>query len=212
MKGTFKVTKDTVTIEEFSYPLEQFLVDEPDFKAPDADELFYQRGEGTLLFTGDKTEKAGKAYPADTIEIYIARKRSYRGAFKARRNAAALGQDWREEIPEEKAEEAETQPEQPEENGGNDGDGGQKNVDPDQDGNGEQPENNDGEGTEENADGNAEGDADANPENQDEQPVDPADANADEAGKEEAKAENKDEAKADKKSKSKKKDAKNGDN
>ena len=67
MKGTLKVKDDTVTIEEFSYPLEQFLIDEPDFKAPKADQLVYRRGEGTLLYIGEDTKK--DEFPLKTMKL-----------------------------------------------------------------------------------------------------------------------------------------------
>lgn len=125
MKGTLKVKDDTVTIEEFSYPLEQFLIDEPDFKTPKADQLVYRRGEGTLLYIGDDTKKDEKTYPSDMMEIFIARKKSYRGAFKARRNATAQGRNWRDDIEQDTPKTEDTDPaeENPTENEGNAGNG-----------------------------------------------------------------------------------------
>ena len=73
MKGTLKVKDDTVTIEEFSYPLEQFLIDEPDFKAPKADQLVYRRGEGTLLYIGDDTKKDGVSQESTLIRRLLFR-------------------------------------------------------------------------------------------------------------------------------------------
>lgn len=143
MKGTLKVKDDTVTIEEFSYPLEQFLIDEPDFKAPKADEMVYQRGEGTLLYVGDNAKKDEKNYPADLMEIFIARKKSYRGAFKARRNATAQGRNWRDEIEQDKPKVEKTEPD-PDTKNENDENGNTGDDDtPDQNGDQSQGDNND---------------------------------------------------------------------
>ena len=138
MKGTLKVKDDTVTIEEFSYPLEQFLIDEPDFKAPKADQLVYRRGEGTLLYIGDDTKKDEKTYPSEMMEIFIARKKSYRGAFKARRNATAQGRNWRDDIEQDTPKNADTDPaeEKSTENEGNAGDGDTPDQDNQPDGTG----------------------------------------------------------------------------
>lgn len=156
MKGTLKVKGDTVTIEEFSYPLEQFLIDEPDFKAPKADELLYQRGEGTLLYVGDNAKKDEKNYPADLMEIFIARKKSYRGAFKARRNAAAQGRNWRDEIEQDKPKAKNTEPYPDTENENDDtGNTGDDDT-PDQNGDQSQTDKN------ENDDNGSDGDATEN--------------------------------------------------
>ena len=87
MKGTFTLQNDTVQIEEFSYPLEEFLRDEPDFKAPKSGELIYHRGQGSTLIIAGKQSEAAKDYPSEDIELYIGRKSMYRSAHKARRSA-----------------------------------------------------------------------------------------------------------------------------
>lgn len=87
MKGTFTLQNDTVQIEEFSYPLEEFLLDEPDFKAPENGELIYHRGQGLTLIIEGKHSEADKDYPSEDMELYIGRKSMYRSAHKARRSA-----------------------------------------------------------------------------------------------------------------------------
>ena len=211
MKGTLKVKDDTVTIEEFSYPLEQFLIDEPDFKAPKADELVYRRGEGTLLYIGEDTKKDEKNYPTDMMEIFIARKKSYRGAFKARRNATAQGRNWRDEIEQDtpKKEEADPAEENVGENEGNTGDDGKPDETGNDAGNENGAENTDqgqgdnaGEGVDENqGDENKSDEAQTPPKDEDQKP-------AKNAGKPDEKADAKD-----KKAKSgKQKENKDGNN
>ena len=87
MKGIFSLQNDTVQIEEFSYPLEEFLRDEPDFKAPENGELTYHRGQGSTLIIEGKHSEADKDYPSEDMELYIGRKSMYRSAHKARRGA-----------------------------------------------------------------------------------------------------------------------------
>lgn len=87
MKGVFSLQNDMVQIEEFSYPLEEFLLDEPDFKAPKNGELTYHRGQGSTLIVEDKHSEADKDYPSEDVELYIGRKSMYRSAHKARRGA-----------------------------------------------------------------------------------------------------------------------------
>ena len=87
MKGLFSLQNDTVQIEEFSYPLEEFLRDEPDFNAPKNGELTYHRGQGSTLIIEGKHSEAEKDYPSEDIELYIGRKSMYRSAHKARRSA-----------------------------------------------------------------------------------------------------------------------------
>ena len=87
MKGIFALQNDTVQIEEFSYPLEDFLLDEPGFKAPKNGELTYHRGQGSTLITEGKHSEADKDYPSEDMELYIGRKSMYRSAHKARRSA-----------------------------------------------------------------------------------------------------------------------------
>ncbi|MCC3860728.1 hypothetical protein [Pseudemcibacter aquimaris] len=87
MKGLFSLQNDTVQIEEFSYPLEEFLLDEPDFKAPKNGELTYHRGQGSILIIEGKHSEVEKDYPSEDIELYIGRKSMYRSAHKARRSA-----------------------------------------------------------------------------------------------------------------------------
>lgn len=87
MKGIFSLQNDTVQIEEFSYPLEEFLLDEPDFKAPKNGELTYHRGQGSTLIIEGKHSEADKNYPSEDMELYIGRKSMYRSAHKARRSA-----------------------------------------------------------------------------------------------------------------------------
>ncbi|MCG7878279.1 MAG: hypothetical protein N0C90_18390 [Candidatus Thiodiazotropha endolucinida] len=87
MKGIFSLQNDTVQIEEFSYPLEEFLLDEPDFKALKNGELTYHRGQGSTLIIEGKQSEAEKDYPSEDIELYIGRKSMYRSAHKARRGA-----------------------------------------------------------------------------------------------------------------------------
>ena len=87
MKGIFVLQNDTVQIEEFSYPLEDFLLDEPDFKAPKNGELIYHRGQGSTLIIEGKHSEAEKEYPSEDMELYIGRKSMYRRAHKARRGA-----------------------------------------------------------------------------------------------------------------------------
>ncbi len=87
MKGLFSLQNDTVQIEEFSYPLEEFLRDEPDFKAPKNGELTYHRGQGSTLIIEGKQSEADKDYPSEDMELYIGRKSMYRSAHKARRGA-----------------------------------------------------------------------------------------------------------------------------
>ena len=73
MKGTFTLQNDTVQIEEFSYPLEEFLRDEPDFKVPKSGELIYHRGQGSTLIIAGKQSEAEKDYP----------KRGYRTLYRS---------------------------------------------------------------------------------------------------------------------------------
>ena len=87
LKGIFKIQNDTVQIEEFLYPLEEFLLDEPDFKAPKSGELTYHRGRGAVLIVNGKHSEAEKDYPNEDMELYIGRKSMYRSAHKARRSA-----------------------------------------------------------------------------------------------------------------------------
>ena len=87
MKGTLTLQNDTVHIEEFSYPLEEFLMDEPDFKALKNAEIIYHRGQGTTVIVDGKHREADQDYPSETIEVYIGRKSMYRSAHKARRSA-----------------------------------------------------------------------------------------------------------------------------
>lgn len=215
MKGTFKVTHDTVTIEEFSYPLEQFLIDEPKFKAPDADSLTYERGEGCLLIKGEKIEKAEKAYPSDLIELFIARKRSYRGAFKARRNAAANNQTLQNNVVEAEPADEEVAETPQEKTDANVIDPNQEN--PDENGDGEPAVNPDEEADKKPE--NQAGDADSNSnldEEKDEKPEDQegkAETKSDESEKPQDDAPVTKENKADKKTKTqKKKENKDGSN
>jgi hypothetical protein len=87
MKGLFSLQNDTVQIEEFLYPLEEFLRDEPDFKTPKNGELTYHRGQGSTLIIEGKHSEADKDYPSEDMELYIGRKSMYRSAHKARRSA-----------------------------------------------------------------------------------------------------------------------------
>tara|TARA_B100001778_G_C18397802_1_gene542787 strand:- start:244 stop:591 length:348 start_codon:yes stop_codon:yes gene_type:complete len=77
MKSIFKVADKTVHIEEFSYPLDEFLKDEPDFLAPKEGELIYKQGESLSKESG---------YSSKILDQYIVRKNLYRDAYKARRN------------------------------------------------------------------------------------------------------------------------------
>lgn len=77
MKGTFKVADKTVYIEEFTYPLNEFLKDEPDFSAPKKGDFIYKQGESLTK---------GSGYSSKTLDQYIVRKNLYRAAYKARRN------------------------------------------------------------------------------------------------------------------------------
>lgn len=84
MKGLFSLQNDKVQIEEFSYPLDEFHLDEPDFKAPKNGELTYRRGQGSTLIIEGRHSEADKDYPSEHMELYIGRKPMYRSAHKAR--------------------------------------------------------------------------------------------------------------------------------
>tara|TARA_B100001564_G_scaffold13610_1_gene10741 strand:+ start:235 stop:609 length:375 start_codon:yes stop_codon:yes gene_type:complete len=77
MKGIFKVVDKVVHIEEFAYPLNEFLKDEPDFSTPKKARLIYKQGESINKDSG---------YSSKILDQYIARKNLYRAAYKARRN------------------------------------------------------------------------------------------------------------------------------
>ena len=80
MKGIFKVADKTVFIEEFAYPLGEFLKDEPEFKSPKGD-FIYKQGEPVAKIEG---------YSSKVLDLYIARKNLYRAAYKARRNGRVV--------------------------------------------------------------------------------------------------------------------------
>lgn len=80
MKGIFKVADKTVFIEEFAYPIGEFLKDEPEFKSPKGD-FIYKQGEPVAKIEG---------YSSKVLDLYIARKNLYRAAYKARRNGRVV--------------------------------------------------------------------------------------------------------------------------